>query len=293
MFFHGRLFIGTGAYRSRVNQTIRKCSNLDSANVIGNAVDRSSPQYQVCENRNDHFGFIAEAEFVVILFSQENFQEMRKKVEQLRTTLAQISVGGSKKDIERHTSKGKLMVRDRIDLLLDKNSPFLELSPLAGYGMYESVELNAAALVTGIGRIHGAECMIVANDATVKGGTYFPITIKKHLRAQEIANENRLPCVYLVDSGGIFLPLQADSCFDKFHFGRIFFNQANMSANGIGQISVVMGSCTAGGAYIPSMSDENIIVKNQGTLFLAGPPLLKSLMGEIVNSNAFNQCINV
>lgn len=213
---------------------------------------------------------------------------MKDEVDTLKTTLAKIGVGGSARDIKRHTSKGKLMVRQRIDLLLDKGSPFLELSPLAGHALYEGVELNAGGLVTGIGRIHGADCMIVANDATVKGGTYYPITIKKHLRAQDIAAENRLPCIYLVDSGGIFLPLQADSCFDQFHFGRIFFNQANMSANGIAQISVVMGSCTAGGAYIPAMSDENIIIKNQGTLFLAGPPLLKAAMGENVRISHCN-----
>lgn len=207
---------------------------------------------------------------------------MRNRVDQLKSALTQICAGGSEKDIERHRSKGKLMVRQRIDLLLDNGSPFLELSMLAGHRMYEGIELHAGGLVTGIGRIQGTDCMIVANDATVKGGTYYPITIKKHLRAQDIAMENRLPCIYLVDSGGIFLPLQADSCFDKFHFGRIFFNQANMSANGIAQLSVVMGSCTAGGAYIPSMSDETIIVKNQGTLFLAGPPLLKAAMGENV-----------
>lgn len=207
---------------------------------------------------------------------------MKEQVDQLKTTLSKISKGGSKTDVERHTSKDKMMVRQRIDLLLDKGSPFLELSALAGHRIYEGIELNAAGLVTGIGRIHGTICMIIANDASVKGGTYYPITIKKHLRAQDIAHENRLPCIHLVDSGGIFLPLQADSCFDKFHFGRIFYNQANMSASGIAQISVVMGSCTAGGAYIPSMSDENIIIRNQGTLFLAGPPLLKAAMGENV-----------
>lgn len=262
MFVRCRSFIGPCAHRSRIFQirNQRKYSNLDSANVIGSAVDRSSLQYQ------------------------ENYQQMKKRVDQLKTTLAKISIGGSEKDIERHTSKGKLMVRQRIDLLLDKGSPFLELSPLAGHQVYENIELNAAGLVTGIGRIHGTDCIIVANDATVKGGTYYPITIKKHLRAQEIAIENHLPCIYLVDSGGIFLPLQADSCFDKFHFGRIFFNQANMSANGIAQISVVMGSCTAGGAYIPSMSEENIIIRKQGTLFLAGPPLLKAATGENVIS---------
>lgn len=207
---------------------------------------------------------------------------MKEHVDNLKSNLANVSIGGSEKDIKRHTSKGKLMVRDRINLLLDKGSPFLELSPLAGYKLYDGIELNAAAVITGIGRICGTDCMIIANDATVKGGTYYPITIKKHLRAQEIAIESRLPCVHLADSGGIYLPLQAESCFDKHHLGRMFFNQANMSADGIAQIAVVMGCCTAGGAYIPAMCDESIIVQNQGTLFLAGPPLLKAALGENV-----------
>lgn len=200
----------------------------------------------------------------------------------MRSLTARTAQGGSEKDIQRHKSKGKLLVRERIDLLLDPGSPFLELSALAGHKLYDETEINAGGIVTGIGRIQGTKCMIIGNDATVKGGTYYPITVKKHLRAQEIAMENRLPCIYLVDSGGAFLPLQAEVFPDKLHFGRIFFNQANMSAAGIAQISIVMGSCTAGGAYIPSMADESVIVKNQGTVFLAGPPLVKASTGEIV-----------
>lgn len=210
---------------------------------------------------------------------------MQSLVDDLRSRTARAAVGGSEKDIKRHTSKGKLLVRERVDRLLDPGSPFLELSSLAGHALYDNIEVNGGGIVTGIGRIQGTECMIIANDATVKGGTYYPITVKKHLRAQEIAFENRLPCVYLVDSGGAFLPLQADVFPDKSHFGRIFFNQANMSAAGIAQISIVMGSCTAGGAYIPSMADESIIVKNQGTVFLAGPPLVKAATGETVKYN--------
>lgn len=203
-------------------------------------------------------------------------------VNQLKEQTARAANGGTAKDIERHTSKGKLLARQRIDLLLDKGSPFLELSPLAGHKLYENLQINAGGIITGIGRIQGTECIVIANDATVKGGTYYPITVKKHLRAQEVAIENHLPCIYLVDSGGAFLPLQADVFPDKLHFGRIFYNQANMSAQGIAQISIVMGSCTAGGAYIPSMADESIIVKNQGTVFLAGPPLVKAATGETV-----------
>lgn len=172
---------------------------------------------------------------------------------------------GTDKDSLRHISNGKLLARQRVHRLLDPGSPFLELSTLAGHELYDNLKIKAGGIVTGIGRIHGIECVVIANDATVKGGTYYPITVKKHLRAQEIAMESRLPCIYLVDSGGAFLPLQSDVFPDKLHFGRIFYNQANMSANGIAQIAVVMGSCTAGGAYIPSMADESIIVKNKGT----------------------------
>lgn len=212
---------------------------------------------------------------------------MQKLVDQLKDYTSNASKGGGEKDIKRHTSNGKLLVRKRIERLLDKGSPFLELSALAGHDLYKDTQLNSGGIVTGIGRIHGTECMIVANDATVKGGTYYPIAVKKHLRAQEVAMENNIPCLYLVDSGGAFLPLQADVFPDKSHFGRIFYNQANMSARGIAQISVVMGSCTAGGAYIPAMADESVIVKNKGTVFLAGPPLVKAATGETVNLVTF------
>lgn len=207
---------------------------------------------------------------------------MQKLVDDLKAITSKASCGGSEKDIQRHTSNGKLLVRKRIELLLDKGSPFLELSALAGHDLYKDTQLNAGGIITGIGRIHGTECIIVANDATVKGGTYYPIAVKKHLRAQEIAMENKLPCLYLVDSGGAFLPLQAEVFPDIGHFGRIFYNQANLSSRGIAQISIVMGSCTAGGAYIPAMADESVIVKNKGTVFLAGPPLVKAATGETV-----------
>lgn len=207
---------------------------------------------------------------------------MKDLVHQLKH-LTTINSHGNDKDIKRHKQNGKLLVRRRIDCLIDKGSSFLELSALAGYELYDDLQLNAGGIVTGIGSIHGTECVIIANDATVKGGTYYPITVKKHLRAQEIAIENNLPCVYLVDSGGAFLPYQADVFPDKSHFGRIFYNQANMSAGGIPQISVVMGSCTAGGAYIPAMADESVIVKKNGTVFLAGPPLVKAATGETVS----------
>lgn len=212
---------------------------------------------------------------------------MKDLVHQLKH-FTTITSRGNDKDIKRHKQNGKLVVRHRIDCLIDKGSSFLELSALAGYKLYDDLQINAGGIVTGIGRIHGNECVIIANDATVKGGTYYPITVKKHLRAQEIAIENNLPCVYLVDSGGAFLPYQADVFPDKFHFGRIFYNQANMSAAGIPQISVVMGSCTAGGAYIPAMADESVIVKKTGTVFLAGPPLVKAATGETVSYQAHN-----
>ena len=191
--------------------------------------------------------------------------------------------GGGPKYLQRHREQGKLPVRERIDRLLDPGSPFLELSPLAGVGPLRQRGARRG-IVTGIGRVSGREVMIVANDATVKGGTYYPITVKKHLRAQQVALENRLPCVYLVDSGGAFLPLQAEVFPDREHFGRIFFNQARMSAERIPQIAVVMGSCTAGGAYVPAMSDETIIVKGTGTIFLGGPPLVKAATGEEVTA---------
>jgi 3-methylcrotonyl-CoA carboxylase beta subunit len=209
--------------------------------------------------------------------------QMREQVEELKRRLAVAARGGDAAARERHTSRGKLLVRERIDALLDPGSPWLELSPLAAYEMYDDA-VPAAGIVTGIGRISGRECVVIANDATVKGGTYFPLTVKKHLRAQEIAQANRLPCVYLVDSGGAHLPSQDEVFPDRDHFGRIFFNQANMSALGIAQVAAVMGSCTAGGAYVPAMSDETIIVKNQGTIFLAGPPLVKAATGEVVSA---------
>src|SRR5687768_10520123 len=204
-------------------------------------------------------------------------------VKQLRDRLTVCRQGGGPKYLERHREQGKVPVRERIDSLLDPGSPFLELSPLAAWGMYEN-EAPGAGIVTGIGRVSGREVVIVANDATVKGGTYYPITVKKHLRAQQIALDNRLPCIYLVGSGGAFLPLQAEVFPDRDHFGRIFFNQARMSAENIPQIAVVMGSCTAGGAYVPAMSDETIIVKGTGTIFLGGPPLVKAATGEEVTA---------
>ena len=204
-------------------------------------------------------------------------------VDDLRAQLQRSRAGGGPKAAERHVSRGKLLPRERVERLLDRGSPFLELSPLAAHGMYDD-GAPGASMITGIGRVSGREVVIVANDATVKGGTYFPMTVKKHLRAQEIALENRLPCIYLVDSGGAFLPLQDEIFPDRTHFGRIFFNQATMSAAGIPQIAAVMGSCTAGGAYVPAMSDESIIVREQGTIFLGGPPLVKAATGEEVTA---------
>ena len=208
---------------------------------------------------------------------------LHELVAELRERLAVVRQGGSEASRARHVERGKLPVRDRIDRLLDPGSPFLELSPLAAYEMYGGA-VPSAGIVTGIGRVSGREVMVVANDATVKGGTYYPMTVKKHLRAQAVAGENRLPCVYLVDSGGAFLPLQDEVFPDREHFGRIFFNQANLSARGIPQIASVMGSCTAGGAYVPAMSDETVIVRNQGTIFLGGPPLVKAATGEVVTA---------
>ncbi|HXH25661.1 MAG TPA: carboxyl transferase domain-containing protein [Vicinamibacterales bacterium] len=208
---------------------------------------------------------------------------MSQLVAELRERLARVRLGGGERPLQRHREQGKLPVRERLERLLDPGSPFLELSPLAAWDMYDN-EAPAAGLVTGVGRVSGREVLVVANDATVKGGTYYPMTVKKHLRAQQIALDNCLPCVYLVDSGGAFLPLQAEVFPDREHFGRIFFNQARMSAEGIPQIAVVMGSCTAGGAYIPAMSDETIIVRGTGTIFLGGPPLVKAATGEEVSA---------
>ncbi|MCW2846917.1 MAG: methylcrotonoyl-CoA carboxylase [Marmoricola sp.] len=218
--------------------------------------------------------------------------EMSHLVDELRERTTRVWRGGSESARAKHHERGKMLARERIDTLLDPGSPFLELSPLAAYGMYgpetgaaeDDFAVPSASIVTGIGRVEGRECVIVANDATVKGGTYYPITVKKHLRAQEVARANKLPCIYLVDSGGAFLPMQDDVFPDKEHFGRIFFNQANLSAEGIPQIAAVMGSCTAGGAYVPAMSDETVIVKDQGTIFLGGPPLVKAATGEVVTA---------
>jgi 3-methylcrotonyl-CoA carboxylase beta subunit len=210
-------------------------------------------------------------------------ERMRALCDELNARLGRAREGGGAASLERHRGRGKLPARERIDLLLDPDTAWLELSPLAALGIYDD-EAPGAGLVTGIGMVHGRECVIVANDATVKGGTYFPLTVKKHLRAQEIALENRLPCIYLVDSGGAYLPLQAEVFPDRDHFGRIFYNQARMSAEGIAQLAAVMGSCTAGGAYVPAMCDQSIIVQGTGTIFLAGPPLVKAATGEEVTA---------
>ncbi|XP_070496310.1 probable methylcrotonoyl-CoA carboxylase beta chain, mitochondrial [Chironomus tepperi] len=233
--------------------------HMAEANVLQTKIDKNSAEYQ------------------------ENFNSLKAMVNNLEI-ITQNVLKTDQKAIDRHLSKNKLLVRDRINKLIDPNSPFLELSQLAGYEMYGNDVVNSGGIVAGIGRVSGQLAMIVGNDATVKGGSYYPITVKKHLRAQEIAQENRLPCIYLVDSGGANLPRQAEVFPDKGHFGRIFYNQANMSAMGIAQIAVVLGSCTAGGAYVPAMADESIIVKNQGTIFLAGPPLVKAATGEEVSA---------
>src|SRR5216117_1356780 len=208
---------------------------------------------------------------------------MAALVTELRERTAAVARGGGERAMERHRSRGKLPARERVDRLLDPDTAFLELNALAAWELYDGAA-PSAGIVTGIGVVEGGECVIVANDATVKGGSYFPLTVKKHLRAQEVAEQNRLPCLYLVDSGGAFLPLQDEVFPDRDHFGRIFFNQARMSATGIPQIAAVMGSCTAGGAYVPAMSDETVIVKQQGTIFLGGPPLVKAATGEVVSA---------
>ena len=212
-----------------------------------------------------------------------NAARMRALVAELENRRAEAAAGGPPRARERHLERGKLLPRDRVMRLIDPGSPFLELSPLAAYGMYEDA-IQGAGIITGVGRIEGRECVIVCNDSTIKGGTYYPMTVKKHLRAQEVARENRLPCIYLVDSGGANLPHWTDVFPDREHFGRIFYNQAQMSAASIPQIAIVMGSCTAGGAYVPAMSDESIIVRNQGTIFLGGPPLVKAATGEVVSA---------
>jgi 3-methylcrotonyl-CoA carboxylase beta subunit len=219
---------------------------------------------------------------------KRNSEAMRALVDDLRTTTARVALGGGEEARNKHTARGKLLPRDRVQLLLDPGTSFLEIAPLAALNMYKEKDgcdaAPSAGIITGVGRVAGVECMVVCNDATVKGGTYYPITVKKHLRAQEVAEQNRLPCIYLVDSGGANLPNQDEVFPDRDHFGRIFYNQANLSAKGIPQVAVVMGSCTAGGAYVPAMSDETIIVKNQGTIFLGGPPLVKAATGEVVTA---------
>src|SRR5438067_9642982 len=227
--------------------------------IIETRIDRNSPEFQ------------------------ENTHHFQQIIDQVSERVQQVQQGGGADAIAKHRKRNKLLARERISLLCDPDTPFLELSPLAAWDVYDN-DAPSAGIVTGIGLVEGQECMIVANDATVKGGTYFPITVKKHLRAQEIAMQNHLPCLYLVDSGGAFLPLQAEVFPDREHFGRIFYNQARMSSAGLYQVAAVMGSCTAGGAYVPAMSDEAIIVRNQGTIFLAGPPLVKAATGEEVTA---------
>src|SRR4030088_122092 len=212
-----------------------------------------------------------------------NAEAMRALVAELRQKLDAAAGGGGKVSRARHTSRGKMLARQRVDLLIDPGTAFLELSRLRACGLYGG-DVHSASVISGVGRVSGRECVVVANDATIKGGTYYPMTVKKHLRAQDIARQNNLPCVYMVDSGGAFLPQQDEIFPDERHFGRIFYNQAQMSALGIPQIAIVMGSCTAGGAYVPAMSDESIIVRNQGTIFLAGPPLVRAATGEVVTA---------
>jgi 3-methylcrotonyl-CoA carboxylase beta subunit len=212
-----------------------------------------------------------------------NADAMRALVAELKEKLGGVAGGGGEASRARHTARGKMPARERVDLLVDPGTAFLELSPLAAYGLYGG-DVHSASIITGVGRVMGRECMIVANDATIKGGTYYPMTVKKHLRAQDIARQNNLPCIYMVDSGGAFLPQQDEIFPDERHFGRIFYNQAQLSSQGIAQIAIVMGSCTAGGAYVPAMSDESIIVRNQGTIFLGGPPLVRAATGEVVTA---------
>ncbi|KAL4988444.1 carboxyl transferase domain-containing protein [Aspergillus falconensis] len=234
--------------------------HASSISVLPTAVDTSSPDFK------------------------ENARQMQEVLDRMSTLHSTIAQGGPQKAKDKHVARGKMLPRDRVTALVDPGTSFLELSQLAGHGVYPGEDVPAGGIITGIGTVEGVTCMIVANDSTVKGGTYYPVTVKKHLRAQAIAQENKLPCIYLVDSGGANLPHQADVFPDKEHFGRIFFNQARMSSQGIPQISVVMGPCTAGGAYVPAMSDETIIVENQGTIFLAGPPLVKAATGEVVSA---------
>lgn len=257
---------GFSRYRQPITKFTRSIANYthphhaSALSVLPTAVDTSSEEFQ------------------------QNAREMNELVAQLTELHGKIAQGGPQQARDKHIARGKMLPRDRVTSLIDPGTPFLELSPLAGHEVYPGEDVPGGGIITGIGSVEGVTCMIVANDSTVKGGTYYPITVKKHLRAQAIAQENRLPCIYLVDSGGANLPHQADVFPDRDHFGRIFYNQARMSAEGIPQISVVMGPCTAGGAYVPAMSDETIIVENQGTIFLAGPPLVKAATGEVVSA---------
>lgn len=244
---------------SLARASVRCFSAVSHPSVLPNTVDTSSDEFAA------------------------NKAHMDQLVSELDATHAKVALGGSDKARARHLSRGKMLARDRVAALLDPGSPFLEISPLAAHEMYGTDDVPAAGMIAGIGNVSGTECMIVANDPTVKGGSYYPITVKKHLRAQAIAKENRLPCVYLNESGGAALPHQADVFPDENHFGRIFYNMAQMSALGIPQISVVHGISVAGGAYVPAMADETIIVRNQGTIFLAGPPLVKAALGEVVD----------
>lgn len=248
---------------TKVSQQWKSVQRCQFASRAGNILDGFVPQ-------NDDF--------------RANLAHMDGLVADLKTTVEKIHQGGGEKARAKQKQRNKLLARERIDALVDPGSPFLEVGTMAGYDMYGDW-VPSGGIVTGVGRVNGVECMIVANDATVKGGTYYPITVKKHLRAQEIAQQNRLPCIYMVDSGGAFLPRQDEVFPDKEHFGRIFYNQANMSAAGIPQIAVVMGSCTAGGAYVPAMSDESVIVQGNGTIFLGGPPLVKAATGEVVSAD--------
>lgn len=261
--------------RCFVSASIKRSVSTTSAHRAAYRVDDHFSRYQLIGTQPDYDSAMF----------KENHSQMQALVDKLNSLHSTISLGGDEAARQRHTSKGKLLVRDRIDRLIDVQEPFLELSPLAGYELYGPDEqVMAGGIITGIGRVSGQQCMIVANDATVKAGTYYPITVKKHLRAQQVALENRLPCIYMVDSGGANLARQAEVFADENHFGRIFYNQANMSALGIPQLSIVMGSCTAGGAYVPAMSEESVIVRNQGTVFLAGPPLVKASLGEDISA---------
>jgi 3-methylcrotonyl-CoA carboxylase beta subunit len=253
------LFVfGCHCLRGSAKAPLKKTGE-DLLAILSSAIDKNAPEFRA------------------------NAERMAALVAELQARRAEAALGGSEKARERHVGRGKLLPRDRVMTLIDPGTPFLELSALAANGMYDDA-IHGAGLITGIGRVEGRECMVVCNDSTIKGGTYYPMTVKKHLRAQEIARENRLPCIYLVDSGGANLPHQTEVFPDREHFGRIFFNQATLSSLRIPQIAVVMGSCTAGGAYVPAMSDETIIVKNQGTIFLGGPPLVKAATGEVVSA---------